>query len=374
MKRSSRIDLTRSLARTFILVCFLSLLASASETRAQQITVLSRNLYLGADILMLFTDETCPQELPDLTKNFYDVVRSTKYPERAKAFAKEIAAHQPDLVGLQEVFRYQIRSFSDSVANPVNSDKTAAEFETLDFLDILMKELEDRRLRYTIVAESINSNEVLPVRNADSADGRQLALHITDRDVILARAGLETANPAAKNFTAHLAPFLPHRDCPGAKQVSFKRGYAAIDVKIAGQSLRFANTHLEGSSAAPVQRQQATQLVAELSQSRIPVVLVGDINSDPCGCAGEAYTIITASNFIDTFEQVQPGGTSPTCCEDANLANCPSKNYTRIDFIFYRGALTPLSFERFGVELKDRTPSKLWPSDHAGIVATLSPG
>ena len=43
----------------------------------------------------------------------------------------------------------------------------------------------------------------------------------------------------------------------------------------------------------------------------------------------------------------------------------------RIDFVFHRGGFRTLSVDVTGDELADRTISGLWPSDHAGVLATL---
>ena len=43
----------------------------------------------------------------------------------------------------------------------------------------------------------------------------------------------------------------------------------------------------------------------------------------------------------------------------------------RIDFVLFRGDFAVHSVEVVGDEPVDRTPSGLWPSDHAGVVAQL---
>ena len=63
---------------------------------------------------------------------------------------------------------------------------------------------------------------------------------------------------------------------------------------------------------------------------------------------------------------------SATCCQSDDLVNRSSTLSGRIDMIFHRGDLTPLSASVVGNQIEDRTASGLWPSDHAGVVATLS--
>jgi len=40
--------------------------------------------------------------------------------------------------------------------------------------------------------------------------------------------------------------------------------------------------------------------------------------------------------------------------------------------VFLRGPFTPVAADVVGEESADRTPGGLWPSDHAGVVATLA--
>jgi hypothetical protein len=66
---------------------------------------MTRNLYLGFDLAPLGT-AVATNNIPQLllaVKNAVDTLHATNFPERAQALAAEIAAKQPDLVGLQEV-------------------------------------------------------------------------------------------------------------------------------------------------------------------------------------------------------------------------------------------------------------------------------
>jgi len=53
--------------------------------------------------------------------------------------------------------------------------------------------------------------------------------------------------------------------------------------------------------------------------------------------------------------------------------NPVSKLSQRIDYVFSRG-LSPEETRLVGDKPNSRTPSGLWPSDHAGVVATLERG
>jgi len=62
----------------------------------------------------------------------------------------------------------------------------------------------------------------------------------------------------------------------------------------------------------------------------------------------------------------------PTCCQADDLMNETSRLTGRIDMVFHRGDLTPTTASVVGNQPEDRTPSGLWPSDHAGVVTTFT--
>ena len=65
-----------------------------------------------------------------------------------------------------------------------------------------------------------------------------------------------------------------------------------------------------------------------------------------------------------------------TCCQDDDLGNSDSHLSLRIDLVLYRaGADWDFDVENIevvGDKQADKTLSGLWPSDHAGVVATLA--
>ena len=66
-----------------------------------------------------------------------------------------------------------------------------------------------------------------------------------------------------------------------------------------------------------------------------------------------------------------------TCCQAADLRNLPSELFKRIDFVLAgTGPLSVRDIHRIGEPPTDRTPGnpgrpRLWPSDHAGVAASL---
>jgi len=141
-------------------------------------------------------------------------------------------------------------------------------------------------------------------------------------------------------------------------------------VKLRGKTVRFVNTHLEAFSTT-VRNQQARELAAALAGSADPVVLVGDLNSQPDDTAG-AYGTFAAAGYVDAWVVVHGPEGGFTAGQTELLDNVPSKLDHRIDYVLYQPrGIEAVAAEVLGEELDDRTPSGLWPSDHAGVVATL---
>ena len=147
-------------------------------------------------------------------------------------------------------------------------------------------------------------------------------------------------------------------------QVTPPRGWTSVDVKIRGKSFRFVDTHLEAFSAA-VRNPQAAELLAGPAATDLPTVVVGDFNSGP-GLDLGAYGTVLAGGFSDAWQ----GGPS-SCCHKNDLHDANAPLTKRIDLVFTRGGFETVAADLLGEQLGDRTPSGLWPSDHAGVVATL---
>jgi endonuclease/exonuclease/phosphatase family metal-dependent hydrolase len=330
------------------------------------VTVMTRNLYLGGDLFALL-DPACTDLIPLCVDDLYTgAVVTSDIPGRMAAIAAEIEANDPDLVGLQEVSWYRRQIPSDYVLGDTTANATET---TFDFLEILLDALEARGLAYEVVAQNDNADVEFPA----SGDGVSFYdIRLTDRDVILARSGLQTSVLAEQNFA--LNAVIPI----GSTTVEFTRGFSSISVTKDGVDFTFANTHLEvGGEAAPVQRLQASFLASPGGVGDAePLILVGDFNANPDVEADpdleDGYEILVAA-FTDAWTTLNAGDDGFTCCQAADLRNDDSLLSERIDLILYQGDVTPVTIDVVGEEPGDRTPgTDLWPSDHAGVVATLT--
>ena len=155
------------------------------------------------------------------------------------------------------------------------------------------------------------------------------------------------------------------------------RGWSSVDITVKGVPFTFVNTHLEAFGGDTVRNLQATELAAVVEAAEHPVVLVGDINSRPPGCSGNtvAFQTLLNAGLVEVWPVVYPrdpcGGY--TSGQDDDLLNAASTLDHRIDVVMVDpDTFTAIRTEVIGDEQRDRThPDNLWPSDHAGSVATL---
>jgi hypothetical protein len=326
-----------------------------ASSRDREVTVMSRNLYLGASLsplLELASDPPPPEQLGAAivaaVVEVWEQVRATDFPRRAEALADEIVAADALLVGLQEVTTYRKGPFQQGVP---------AEEVVLDFLEILLDELAARGASYRVLVAVENFDGQLPYAGPEGA----FDLRLTDRDVIIARADVPTSQlqvlgTASGNFAAAVPLVL------GGQVLPVTRGWVSADVRHRGQTFRFVNTHPEAFSPQ-VNLLQVTELVAGPLATSLPVVLVGDLNAV---MGSPSLDAVVDAGFLDAAD-VAGGDLGDTCCFDADVRG--GELDQRIDYVLYRGRFEIASQYRVGLE-RD-APDGLYPSDHAGVVAEL---
>jgi endonuclease/exonuclease/phosphatase (EEP) superfamily protein YafD len=145
---------------------------------------------------------------------------------------------------------------------------------------------------------------------------------------------------------------------------------------IDGDTVRFTTTHLETEELERrlgLQRDQVNELLATWCDANLPLVVTGDFNSDPRDTTTAAYGALTSAGFVDAWRAAGTGTPGFTCCQSADLRNATSALSQRVDQVFFRGAGRVIDAALLGADPGERTPSGLWPSDHAGVFATLRP-
>jgi endonuclease/exonuclease/phosphatase family metal-dependent hydrolase len=336
--------------------------------------VMTRNLYLGADL----TPAILAPTLPDFVAANGQILRevtANNFPVRAKGLANEILKAKPDLVGLQEVALW--RTAPPSLTPVVTGTPTATTVR-YDYLKELLAELNKGPDRYEVVVVQNEFDLEAPAdENGVAGDGPNPAIanaeingRLTMRDVILARrgAGVDTKNPQSANFATNLV--VPVAGVP----VTVKRGWTATDARVRGTGwFRFVNTHLEAFQ--PLVRQaQAAELVAPTgpATSDLPVVLLGDLNSDDDTVTGAdrlAYETLLAAGMVER-STADPLG----CCLNSSLlavgAGGSEADFDhQVDHIMTRDPEV-VTLEDSGVS-GIQPVNGFWDSDHAGLFSTL---
>jgi endonuclease/exonuclease/phosphatase family metal-dependent hydrolase len=140
--------------------------------------------------------------------------------------------------------------------------------------------------------------------------------------------------------------------------------------------VRVVNTHLEALHPG-IQVAQGNELLAGPLATPLPLVLMGDLNSaaDGHGTPGQSntptYSTIRAAGFADAWTATRGENSGFTWGNAEDLRNPAPTLTERIDFILTRGGIEASIATRVGDAPEDRTPSGLWPSDHAGVWAVL---
>jgi endonuclease/exonuclease/phosphatase family metal-dependent hydrolase len=342
----------------------------ASFARAQgasggdRVTVMTRNLYLGADLDPLLAAP--PPLVAFVAAETFAKIKATDFPSRAEALADEIAATNPHLVGLQEATLYRVQTPGDAAFGGVTPATTVFQ----DFLAILLDALRARGLDYHVAVVQENTDAEVPAFTGNGPDGLPTFtdVRLTDRDAILARGDVEVADAEQAHYLVNQPVVI------GGRPLLFLRGWLSVVASVGDHTFRFFNTHLETEMFATVQTSQALELLSVMHGLPLPVLLVGDFNSAASGTQTPTYGLIAAAGFRDAWLDERGGGAGLTCCEAADLRNEASTLDRRIDFLWIGPDFTTgkIRVTVLGDEPRDRTPEGLWPSDHAGVAATLN--
>jgi endonuclease/exonuclease/phosphatase family metal-dependent hydrolase len=326
------------------------------------VRVMTQNMYVGADFSAL-QSVTTPAELVAAVTQIYQNSLASKPAERAAAVARAIARERPDVVALQEA--WIIRSGSAPATN-VKSDQ----------LEALLGALRQMRQPYEVVA-------ILPNLDAEAPTLLGFDARFTDRTVIIGRPGL-----LGRSLTVGAPPILTLANIrvqdyllnnvvtpPVGAPIVIRRGWASVELTISGYSFRLVTTHLDNSPPFAIQKAEAAEAIQSAVNTTLPTVFLGDFNAvgdDSSNPTFPTYQLIINAGFSDAWKQRNPTLPGFTCCQAPNLLNSNSILSFRIDYVFTRGVISVHDIHLVGNQTSDRTPSGLWPSDHAGLSATLT--
>ena len=360
-----------------------------------RITVMTQNQYLGADLAPLLTAPTAEAFNAALVAAL-EQVAANDFDARAQALAANIGERNPDLVALQEVWFFFCVDLEPSTPDEgCDNPRIAGAFG--DHLVPTLAALSNQGTTYVPKAQVTNLNlPGIPFK----IDGFPAALVAMDRDVILARAGLEAHKVDFEcegqksydgcNFETALEVPTPFSEIP---LLRIERGFVGVDVTLNGQDYRFVNTHLEVFEPDPtnplsrsIQMFQAQELLATLEATPLEgyLIVAGDFNSSPThtpldtpyGPIVPPYQQFLGNYFSDVWTLREDANPGATCCQAADLLNKQPNLFERIDMIFTLDL--PLEVKKahvLGAKVGDKTPPPgqgLWPSDHGSVVAEIN--
>ena len=361
--------------------------AEAAKRGAPKITVMTRNLFLGADLSPAIQAADIPSAI-DGAGTVWNELQSTKFPERAAPLAREIKRSKADLVGLQEVALWRTQTPSDGGAPPISPVQGAqpATHVEFDFLALLQAQLRKVGAKYRVVVVQNEFGGELPV-DADHSDatgtgplaafGADFDVSLTMRDVILVRRGtkVKLGKTSKGHFKTRYEPNV------GGITIPVDRGWVSVEAKVRGTSgkrgkrpryskFRFIDTHLEAFGDPKIREAQAKELVAGPLDTRKQVILVGDLNS---GIArhnepeqpGDDLAFRALADF-----GMRDNGAIQSCCYDNLFDPNASFDHT-VDHVLTKPGLRRIRAYVTGHDPSERTASGLWPSDHGGVVSRL---
>ncbi|HOO46732.1 MAG TPA: endonuclease/exonuclease/phosphatase family protein [Deltaproteobacteria bacterium] len=377
-----------------VIMVMLAAPVSPAHAGKSEVNVMTRNLYLGADIFrVVVASQTDPSTIPYVVADVFQTMLYTNFWARAEAIADEVLESNPDVIGLQEVETFYIQTPGDFlVGNPQQATDAV-----IDFYEVLNSALQARGLEYRAFLVT-NADVELPMINPDSPTFLS-DVRMVDHDYILVKKGTPAWGVLSRNYALNLGLEL------SGSYVEFTRGYLVVGAFVKGKSYRFVNTHLEVRSSPEsvfrvVQSAQMTELLGTLQFLSLfspkTTVMMGDLNSSPDDVPGfgyhpeyemwlpyvPPYKQAVCAGYLDTWllqDEYDEGYTSGF---GETIDNPDDTLTTRIDHIFLRPAfqrVLGVTSDVVGEEPGDMVPNlpyypdvMLWPSDHAGVVSEIT--
>jgi endonuclease/exonuclease/phosphatase family metal-dependent hydrolase len=333
-----------------VLAVVAALFAGGAKRPPLTLTVMTRNLYLGANLDPIVQAKSAPEAFAAVAADWAQV-QANDFPTRARAIAREIATVKPDVVGFQELSLYRTQTPADFTVTP-------ATHVVLDYAAELRHALAARHLKYRFVAIAPWTDAELPAGNPPAMD-----IRLTVRDGLLVRVEkrLRIRRVRKVQYAATTPLF--------AGLVTAKRGYVYADATLNGRSFRVATTHLESFSDAS-QVAQGQELGEALVAGKVPTVLLGDLNSRADATGTPTHADLLALGFKDAWSEAHPNDIGLSCCHGDDLRDVGGPFYSRIDYVLLRNGFRAVAAGIVGQKPADRIGG-LWPSDHAGVWARL---
>jgi endonuclease/exonuclease/phosphatase family metal-dependent hydrolase len=307
-----------------------------AAAQARDVTVMTRNVYLGADLIPLA--QAPAAQFQQAASGVFDSVVAGDPNARMRLVAGEIAKAKPDLVGLQEVSLW--RTGASAPAGTV----------AYDFSGAILARLKQLHAGYRLAVLKRGFN-------VEGPTDKGFDVRLTLGDAILVRKGVRVSHVRAGVFAHQLT--IPTN---GIGPVVVTRGWNELDARIGRTRLHFVNTHLEAYDAT-VRAAQASELVAGPLKSKRTTILVGDLNSGPSLPQAPdrlAYAAIAKAGFKEERTA------KFSCCFNDDLKSGGWDH--NVDHVM---AKPKVKLVRSSITGAETTAAGLHPSDHGGVVSRL---
>lgn len=397
--------------KTFLVLILLITSIAPARAESEPITVLSRNLYLGADVgvaLELIPDFSAAAQF------MWEQVAATDFARRAPALAKEAIDADADVIGLQEATNWYCKK-----------NLWSKKVVVFNFTELFLKATKDAGREYVLASKAgstaLNigySIPAIPYLTMVSDPKIFQPLFGSDR----AACGFEIGDAiAVKKELAGKVIDVGNSEYEVSysivpKLMTIYRGYTWIDIDFNGSKARIVSTHLESlwdADKVPNAARQAEQLISDLSSTKMPLIVMGDFNSDPrdprpnkksnpggqpeagksCPAQVAQPTIVTALESCNAywlmrkagFNDLGPDSSDPinnTWGVGALLQEADSERLVaakamgnsagftdRLDYIFIKNGVKAGTARVIG---SSPYMAGAWASDHAGLVAEVT--
>jgi endonuclease/exonuclease/phosphatase family metal-dependent hydrolase len=361
----------------------------------QPIKVMSRNLYLGADVGVALAKIP---NMPAAAQYMWGQVQKTDFSKRKMILAEEIRSEAPDVIGIQEATIWYCKAhFWSSKTEVFNFTNELLDELDGDYIIASKDEVKANNPGFSIgpipfLTKVTDAKTFQPLFGQNDADcGFQIG------DALLIKKSLKQyVNQVGNSEYEAVYKVVP-------TLMEIYRGYSWADITMQGANVRFVTTHLESlwdENEVPKAADQARQLVKDLNSTKSPIVVIGDFNSDPrdprpknfpnpgeqptasdkCPAGSttcNAYKVMKNAGFIDSG----PDASDPSTYSwgmNALLTGPESKRFKaaqamgnkngftdRLDYIFVKNGIKVLSSKMIGL-----TPT--YGTDHAGVVTELN--
>jgi endonuclease/exonuclease/phosphatase family metal-dependent hydrolase len=319
------------------------------------------NVNEGSDFLQVQGTTTTSQFLVGVGQ-IVTQVQSTNPPEPMQAVAKQIIARKPDLVSLEELDQWYTGSF-----NPATSQCGAMTLE-YDMVQELLAALAAQGGHYQIVVQG--QQYAFPPTPGLILPSTFLCAQVVNHVAILARTDvdpreLRLSNPQTAQYVNERVLQTPVGALPEP------RAWVAVDGVFRGKAFRFIGTHLESVDAS-IRELQGGELRAGPANVQVPVIVAMDSNAQAAPPPQDpTYVDFINAGYADAWSGLFPMRPGLTCCQSEADNNPVSQLSQRIDLVLTKGSLEAERIALFNDDPASRLPDGLWPSDHAGVAASL---